>query len=294
MVEQSLWRIWPLSPDHVQSRGSAGHCYFQVTSTQHAASPPFCRQGLYHNSIPASVTNSLIAFMAGLRQAFWVVLILFPVLARFVTSQDGAANGTASLDTMDALFASPTEEPLPAVHIGCVGAAIQESRRPSDGFRNLTTLSPEECCTECHLDRDCASWERQRTSGLCMLNSDEPDAVDGEDEYDSGTTDGVLVNDPDRFLSQPVNGGETIVDLFWLLQTDGADCGVQEDAVRTGTPLPSSTKVDRIEECCTTCDDAVGCVAWNFETATGQCNHLDTVSDSESSPSFSTGTTVGR
>ena len=166
--------------------------------------------------------------MAGLRQAFWVGLILFPVLARFVNSQDGAANAAASLDTMDALSPSHTEEPPPEVHAVCFGAAIQESRRPGDGFRNLTTSSAAECCTECHLDSDCASWERQRTSRLCILNSDEPDAVDGEDEYESGARDGgVSASKAIKSIFHPAKGGEPATAL-WLLRAGGAACDVEE------------------------------------------------------------------
>ena len=94
-----------------------------------------------------------------------------------------------------------------------------------------------------------------------------------------------------EFREEPVKAGEP---ALWLVEADDAACEVEEGGSRPGTPLPTSSTVENVEECCTACDDATGCVAWNFETATGKCNHLDTVSHPIESLGFSTGVNVGR
>ena len=191
--------------------------------------------------------------MAGGWKAFWVGLILFPVVTRFVNSHVAVPNAPASPDTVDALSLSPAVAPpilAKPVPGPCLEAANQGYRRRGDGFRSLTMLT----------------------------------------QYESGSL-GPKVHVAELIGPKisPIVGGSPAGEM---VSTD-AECRAQDDRSRSGTPLPTSSTVDSVEECCTACDDAVGCVAWNFETATGKCNHLDTVSDSKRRPGFRTGTTVG-
>ena len=215
-----------------------------------------------------------------MEQAFWFGLLFFPILTRFVNSQNAApASAPASSDAV--------------INIPCVEEVDPETRRLGDSFHSLMTPSAEECCQECRQDSDCISWERQRASGLCRLNRNDPDVADGEDDYDSGfgkeKQARTRERSADKAAVRGVAGGRAVA----IEVAAESDCP-SEDGFRLGPSL-SSTTARSEAECCQKCDDTVRCIAWNFLFARGMCRLLPALSGSiVRIPGWVTGTNVGR